>query len=229
MSNFQKKSIFYFLLPISLVDTKTTYQSWSVTSCLLAWQSQRNSHSNGNWEQVYRAFCTLCKFENIFNGLSGTWIGRTHIEHLLNTCECTWKPMSERWTPPEHPLSVHGCQWVSGNTPWTPIECTWQPLNECECPLSAHDHLWVILNATHHVRPWESSHLCQNWTHPECLWVRMNVFESVLNTPWLLVSAPEHLGVSTKHALNACECTRMPMSEWEHPLNTHWVRMNAFE
>jgi hypothetical protein len=29
--------------------------------------------------------------------------------------------------------------------------------------------------------------------------------------------------------MNACECMWMPMSEWEHPLNTHWVCMNANE
>ena len=70
---------------------------------------------------------------------------------------------------------------------------------------------------------------CNDVTHPESLWVCMNAFESVLNTPWTLVSACKHLWVSTEHALNAYECMWMPMSEWEHPLNTHWVCMNAFE
>jgi len=122
------------------------------------------------------------------------------------------------WTPPEC-LWVRGNanEWVvSGNSPWTPIECAWTPLS----------HYWTRLTM---VRPWERSHLCQNWTAPEHLWVHVNAFEWVLNTPWMLVSAREHLWVSIELALNACECAWMPMSEWEQPLNTHCVLMNAFE
>ena len=133
------------------------------------------------------------------------------IEHTLNACECTWTPLSQYWTHPEclwvcvntfewalnapwmH-VSAYECLWVSGNIPWPPIECAWLPL-------------WLTM-----VWPWESSH--QNWTLPECLWVHMNAFESVLNTPWMLVSAHECLWVSIEHTLNACECTWTPLSEY---------------
>jgi hypothetical protein len=114
----------------------------------------------------------------------------------------------------EQPLNTH---WVHMNAiewVWTPIECAWPPLS----------HYWMWLTM---VWPWARSHLCQNWMTPEHLWVCMNAFEWVLNTPWMLVSAREHLWVNIQHAINACECAWMPMSEWEQPLNTHWVRMNA--
>ena len=179
-------------------------------SCLA---KPKKQHSHENWDQVYRAFCMLRNFENIFIGHSGMRIGWTHVEHLLNTCECTWMPMSEYWSPPEHPLSARECQWVSGNTPWTPIECTWPPLSEWEHPLSAHDRLWVIIERD---SPW--------WEHEKVL-----------------------VHVRNEHALNACECTWMPLSQYwtppwtlvsarqcqwvsiAHPLNTHWVHMNANE
>jgi hypothetical protein len=51
-------------------------------------------------------------------------------EDALNACECAWMPMSEYWTTPGHPFSVHECLWVSRNSPWTPIECVWMPLSK---------------------------------------------------------------------------------------------------
>ena len=154
--------------------------------------------------------------------------GGTAPEHPLSAHECQWVS----GTAPEHPFSMHECQWVSIEHPlntqcvhmnviewvWTPIECAWPPLS----------HYCMQLNM---VWPWESSHLCQNWTLPECLWVLMNAFESVLNTPCMLVSAHEHLWVwvSTEHTINTCECMWASMNEWEHPLNTHWMCMNAFD
>jgi hypothetical protein len=165
------------------------------------------------------------KFIGPIIGPSSSWTGWTRIEHFLNTCESTWTPMSE-WERPLTCVSGHECpksewgqplnihwvcmnanEWVL-NTSWTPIECAWMPLS----------HYWMQLTM---VWPWESAHLCQNWTLSEHLWVHMNTFESVLNTPWTLGSACEHLWVSTEHSLDACERAWMPMSEWEHPLNTH--------
>ena len=154
----------------------------------------------------------LCKCENIFIGPSSTWTGWTHIEHLLNTCECLWTPLSECWilhehlwvcmktnewvgTAPEHLWAhMNANEWVG-----TPIDCTWAPLS----------HYWTWLTM---VWPWERQHLCQNWIATEHLWVNVNAFEWILNTPWILVSARECLWVSIKH-----------------PLNTHWAHINANE
>jgi hypothetical protein len=59
-------------------------------------------------------------------------------EHLLNACEYPWMPMSEHWTPPEHPLSAHECQLVSGNNLWTPMVWAWMPLSKYFKGLNAH-------------------------------------------------------------------------------------------
>jgi hypothetical protein len=128
----------------------------------------------------------------------------------------------------EHPLSVHECQWVSENSPWSPIECAWPPLSEWEHqhawpPLS---HYWMRLTV---VWPWERTHLCQNWTCPERLRVHMNACEWVLNTSWMRMSPCKCQWVSIEHPLKTIECAWMPTSEWERPLNTYWVRMNANE
>ena len=170
----------------------------SVTSCHLTWWSQRNGIQ---WKLRASSY-GLCMLHKT---------GWTHIEHLLNTCECMWTSMSEYWTAHEHLLSVHECQWVSGNSPWTPIECAWMPMSEywtsIECAWMPLSHSWTRLTM---VWPWERSHLCQNWT---------------LNTPWTLVSARERLWVIIEHTLNACECTWVPMSEYwtppEHPMSAH--------
>jgi hypothetical protein len=71
--------------------------------------------------------------------------------------------------------------------------------------------------------------LRQNWTLPEHLWVCMNVFESVLNTPWMLVSAHECLWVSIEHPLNTCECAWTPLSEYWTCSECLWVQVNANE
>jgi hypothetical protein len=100
---------------------------------------------------------------------------------------------------------------------WTPIECKWMPLS--------HYGTWLTM-----VWPWERSHLCQNWTHPEHLWVHVNSFEWLLNTHWMLVSACECQWVSIEHPLNT-QWMCMNANEWvgtapEHPLNVHeylWV------
>ena len=125
------------------------------------------------------------------------------IEHPLKTCECMWTPMSDYWTPPEHPLSVHERQWVSIEQPlnihwvhmntneWvgTPIECAW--------PSWSHYLAWLTM-----VWPWNSSHLCR---------------------------AQEHLWVSIEHPLNACECAWMPLSPYWTPPECLWVHVSANE
>jgi hypothetical protein len=120
-------------------------------------------------------------------------------EWVLNSpwtpIECAWIPMSE-W---EQPLNTHWVHMTTIEWVWTPNECAWPPL----C------HYWMQLTG---VWPWERSHLCQNWTRPERLWVHLNACEWVLHTPWMLVSAGEGQWVSI-----------------EDPLNTHWVRTNANE
>ena len=105
-------------------------------------------------------------------------------------------------------------QWVSGNSPWTPLECTWMPMSEWEHSLSAHERHWVIIE---HDSPWcdhEKDLICvrtehtlnacectwmsmsEYWTCPECLWVRMNVKEWVGTSPEHPLSAHECLWVS---------------------------------
>ena len=155
-------------------------------------------------------------FENTSIGPSSIWTGQT--------------PLSEYWTPPEClQVSVHAYEWEL-NSPWTPIECAWLPLGECEHPTSEHDCHYVIIECE---SPWcdhEKNLMCVKtehalnacecawmpvsdyWTPPERLWVRLNANEWVLNTPWTPI-----------------ECAWTSMSEWEQLLNTHWVRMNAFE
>jgi hypothetical protein len=54
------------------------------------------------------------------------------IEHPLNAVECTWMPLSECWTPPEH----SECMWMQLSEYWTALEH----------PLSAHEHLWVSIS-----------------------------------------------------------------------------------
>jgi hypothetical protein len=232
-------SNFLFLLPISFMDTETTYQSYIqdvMSSCLA-----KPMTFNRNWEQVYKTFTCFANVKTCSLGL------QVHAS-ALNTCECTWTPMSE-W---EQPLNT---RWVcmptiewALDTPWTPIECTWMPMSECE-------HLWVrmnaiesLLNVTHHGVIMRKFSFVSELNNPWTLWVHMNTFESVLNTPWMIVSAHECLWVSIEHPMNTCECTRMPMSEhwtcpeclrvcvnaneWvgspEHPLSVHewlWISL----
>jgi hypothetical protein len=177
----------------------------------------------------------LRKFENIFIGPSSTWTGWTHIEHLLNACECAWTPMSEweqplnipwvcmnanEWvrTAPEHLLSAHECNLVSVNTHWVcmnAIEWVWTPIERAWVPLS---HYWTWFTM---VWPWERSHLCQNWTVPEHLWVCVNAFEWVLNAPWMLVSAHERQRVSRDSPWTPIECAWTPLSKYLEGLNAH--------
>ena len=156
----------------------------------------------------------LRKFENIFIGPSSTWTDWTHIEHLLNACECTWMPISE-W---EQPLNTY---WVRMNTiewVWTPIEFAWKPMShywmrltmgvtmrkiafvsELNGPcilVSAHECLWV--NIEHPLSAIECAWtpLSEYWTHPECLSVHMKANEWVGTAPEHPLSAHTCLWVS---------------------------------
>ena len=73
---------------------------------------------NGNWEQVYRVFAGFPNLKTYSLGLQVHEQAEHIFEHLLNTCECMWTPMSE-W---EQPLNTH---WVCMNA----IECVWHPLS----------------------------------------------------------------------------------------------------
>ena len=125
-------------------------------------------------------------------------------------------PVSEYWTPPEHPLSARECQWVSIehplntqwvhmnanewvlNSPWTPIECAWPTLSGCEQPMSAHDGHWVIVECDSLWCDYEKDLIC----------------------------------VRTEHVLNACKWPWMPVKYWtppEHLLSARecqWVRID---
>jgi hypothetical protein len=119
-------------------------------------------------------------------------------------------PMSEYWTSPEHQLSTHhhNSVIIECNSSWCDNEkvliCvrTEHSLNVCECA-------WTPLS--------------QYWTCPEHLWVHVNAFKSVLNTPWMLVSAHECQWVSGNIPWIPIECTWMPMSEWDYPLQDRQV------
>ena len=115
-------------------------------------------------------------------------------------------------TAREHPMRAHDHQWVTGNSPWTSIECAWMPLSECEHLLSAHECHWVIIECN---SPW-----CDH--EKDCI-------RSELHSPWMLLSARERLWLSIEHSLNAIECTWTPLSEYWTLPECLWVRVNTFE
>jgi hypothetical protein len=164
---------------------------------------------NGNWEQVCRAFACFANLK-IYS------LGRQvheQAQHMLNTSLLL--------------VSAHEHQWVSENSPWTPIEYPWMKLSECEHPLWAHEHHWVIIECD---SPWGDHEkylisvrtewplntceytwmpLSEYWTCSECLWVCMNIFKWVLNMLWVLVSMHAHQWVnenSPEYALSVHEC-----------------------
>ena len=164
---------------------------------------------NRNREQVRRAFAHFTNLKTYSLGLQV----HEQAEHILSTS----------WT------LVGACerQRVSGNSPWTPIECKWMQLSECEHQLTVHECHWVIIECH---SPWcdhEKERLCvrTEWplntcectwmplseylTHPECLWVCVNANQWVLNMPWMLVSVHKSQwvsGNSPEHPLSVHEC-----------------------
>ena len=124
------------MLPISLADTETTYQSWiQVWHHVFLLGEAQEMAFNGNWEQVYRAFACFAYFKTYSLGLQV----HAKAEHVLNTSwtlmsarECQWvsieHPMNNLWvrmnvnegvgTAPEHPLNTHDCHSVSVNIHW---------------------------------------------------------------------------------------------------------------
>ena len=161
----------------------------------------------------------ICIFENISIGPLHIWTG--------------WMPVNEYWTLPEL-VSVCECQWVSVNYPWTPIECTWMPLSECEHPISAHDHNWVIIECN---SPWcdhENDHTCVRIEQPlnsiEWAWTPVSEYWIPLECCWVHMY---DLSVCVEHLLNGTECMWMHLSEnWtapENPLSAHecfWVSIS---
>ena len=222
----------YFLLQISLMDTKTSYQSsiqvWCHDFLLFMFDKAKEKEGwwsfNENWEQIYRA---LVRFTYLKTHPLGLWyVNRLNVfEWVLNT----------PWTL----LSVRECLWVIMNSHWTPNECTWMPMSECEQHLNIH---WVHMNAiewvwtpiacawmplTYYwmrltvVWPRGRMPLSEFWTHPECYRVHVNVFEWVLSIPWTLLSARECLWVSMNSPWTSIECTWMPVSKSLEGLNAH--------
>ena len=143
-------STFLFLLP--LVDTETTYQS-----CIQVWRQifllgeAEEMVFNRNWEHVYRAFL----FANLKTYSLGLQV-HEQAEQVLNTS----------WTL----VSASERQWVSGNSPWTPIECAWMPMSvgtAPEHPLSVHEDQWVRGK--------------NPWTPIECSWMPLSKYLKGLN------------------------------------------------
>jgi hypothetical protein len=215
MSNFLNFcTTFLFLLPISLADTKTTYQS-----CIQVWHQvflfgkAEEKAFNGNWEQIYWALVCFAYLKKIYWAFKylRIWTG--------------WMPLSEYWTYPE----CLWCMWTpmsEWEQPWTPIECAWIPFSGVNTHWVCTYAIETLLNVTHHGMPMRKfsfvSELNTPWTlvsAQECLWV----------TPWMLVSAHECLWMSIEHPLNACEFAWIPLSEyWTCPEHL-WVLVNANE
>ena len=150
---------------------------------------------NGNWEQDYRAFGCFANLKTYSLGIQV----HDQAEHILDTSRTLVSVNEHQWVSIEHLLNTH---WVcmNGNR-WV-----WTPIVERDSP-------WL--------RPWERSHLCQNWIHPEHLWVHMNTNGWVMNIPWTLVSAHECQWVSGNIPWTPIECTWMPLSKYLDNLNVH--------
>jgi hypothetical protein len=229
--NFCSMVLSYFLMPISLADTETTYQS-----CIQVWRhvflfdKAKEKAIIGNREQIYRVLMCLAYLKTYLLQSERLWVS---IEHPLNACECTWMPLSDceqplnthwvcmnanEWvgTAPEHPLSAHERHWVSVNTQWV-----------CMTAIES------LLNATHRGVTMRKITFVWDLNSPLTWSSVRNACEWVLNTPWMLLSARECLWVSVEHPLNASECTWMRLTEnWtapEHQLSVHerlWVSIS---
>jgi hypothetical protein len=124
------------------------------------------------------------------------------------------------WTAPEHTLSAHECQWVTGSSPWT-------PLSVCECV----NMIEWFLNATHRgvtIRKktfvWELNSPWMQLSVCECLWLSFN-------TPWMLLNVHEHLWMSIEHHLHAIEYTWMPLRSLNNactPIECLWMMWERF-
>lgn len=177
MSNYPNFCItFLFLSPISLVDTKTSYQScihvWCYDFSFFLFDKAKEEVFNGSWEQIYRTFShfTYMKTDSLgllrYEQAEHFW---ERIEHQMKASECTWMPLSGC----EHPLNTHWVhmnanEWVrtAMNTNWVHIDAIECVLTSIECAWMPVCHYWMWL-AT--VWPWERLHLCENWMVPECL------------------------------------------------------------
>jgi hypothetical protein len=176
------------------------------------------------------------------NAIEGTWMHLSEYWMPCNAIECAWMhwvSVNSLWTPIE-------CAWMpmsESEQPLNTLECAWMPMSESEQPLKTIECTWthenthwvcanaieLLLNATHrgvtmrkNAFVWELNSLWTWMSVHEHLWVS-------LNTPWMLLHMRECLCVSIEHPLNVIECTWMPLSECDQPMNTHWVHVNAFE
>ena len=165
-------------MPISLEDTETSYQSciqvWRHDFSLFVFGKAKEKALNGNWEQIYRAFVHFACLKTYPLGL--WYVNRLNaFEWVLNT--------------PWMLLSAREYLWVLVNSPWTPIECAWMPMSECEQPLNNIECAWMPLSASD-----------RHWVIIDCDSpggsMRKNIFVWYLNIPFMQLSVCECLWVS---------------------------------
>ena len=190
-------------------------------------------------------------FENISIGTLSIWTGWIPLSEYWTPCEWLWVHVNAfewLWTAPEHPLSAYECQWLSRNSPWTPIECVWMPLSEHEhqLSLSAHEYHWVIIECNSQWCDHEKKQICvrieqplnviecswtplseywttlsESWPPPEHNWVCVNIFEWVLNMPWVLLNMSECISRSVNSPWRPIECAWPPLSKYFEGLHAH--------
>jgi hypothetical protein len=151
---------------------------------------------NWNWEQVYRVFV---RFTNLKTYSFGFQV-HAQAEHMLNAS----------WTL----VSAHEHKLVSGNSPWTPIECAWKPMSEYqtapEHPLNAHECQRVSIEHplnTHWVRMKVIEWVWKLVSVHECVWVVIEHDSPCCDHEKVLIF------VRTEHSLNDCECAWTPLSQ----------------
>ena len=116
--------------------------------------------------------------------------------------------------------------WVSIEHPLNTCECAWTPMSEYWSSGGAHECQWVSGNSS--------------WRPIECAWLPLSECEhpmSVHDHHWVIIERDslwcDHekdlICVRTEHALNACECVWMPVSEYWTPPECLWVHVNANE
>ena len=106
-------------------------------------------------------------------------------------------------------IQQHGCQWRSNGHP---LNTHWGCMNAIEWVRALIECAWMLLSECEHIL---SAHEC-HWVNTEC------------NSPWY-DHEKDLIHVRTEHALNACECTWMPLSEHWTPPECLWVCVNASE
>jgi len=230
---------------------------------MIEWEQPLNTHwvrmNTNEWLWTAPEH-PLSAHEHHWVSVNTQWVCMTAIETSLNATHhgVTMKKIAFEWelnspwmwlsarerlrVSIEHPLntvSVHEWQWVSGNSPWTPIECAWTPLSECEHPMSVHDCHWVIIECDSLWCDHEKDCICvrieqplnavecawmpasEYWIPPECCWVHVNAFEWVLNTPWTHWVCVNGIEWVLSSPWTPIECTWMPLRKYFKGLNAH--------